>query len=57
MRAMEGKLVFNLPEEQAEFHTAVHAYDWRGVVEDVLEEIRKMLKYGTRSFRDWQEAL
>jgi hypothetical protein len=43
---MKATLTFDLPEEQDLFDTASHASDWRGVVEDMDEQLRKWIKYG-----------
>jgi hypothetical protein len=40
-------LEFNLPEEQYEFRCALNGARWRSVVEDLDNELRSILKYGT----------
>lgn len=42
---MRVTLSFNLPEEQCECDNAVHADDWRGVVEDIIQGLRSARKY------------
>jgi hypothetical protein len=41
----KATITFNLPEEQLEFNDAVHASDWKSVVWDMKQEIRKYWKY------------
>lgn len=42
---MKGILRFDLPEERDEFETAVHAVDWKVAVTDIVDELRRRLKY------------
>lgn len=42
---MKGKIEFTLPEENDEFLTAVHASDYRAIIEDVLSELRQDMRY------------
>ena len=42
---MKATLEFNLPEETTEHQIAVDGPKWRGVVCDVLEELRTDRKY------------
>ena len=42
---MKATLEFNLPEEAEEHQLAVDGLKWRGVVSDVLEELRTDRKY------------
>lgn len=42
---MTATLTFNLPEETSEHQTAIDAYKWRMIVDDVLQNIRQDLKY------------
>ena len=42
---MKATLEFNLPEETTEHQIAVDGPKWRGVVSDVLEELRTDKKY------------
>ena len=42
---MKATLEFNLPEEAEEHQIAVDGPKWRGVVSDVLEELRTDRKY------------
>jgi hypothetical protein len=41
----KATITFNLPEEQSEFNDAVHASDWKSVVWDMKQELRKYWKY------------
>jgi hypothetical protein len=41
----KATITFNLPEEQSEFNDAVHALDWKSVVWDMKQELRKYWKY------------
>lgn len=44
---MTATLTFNLPEETSEHQTAIDAYKWRMIVDDVLANIRQDLKYNS----------
>lgn len=39
---MIASLSFNLPEDQHEFDCTVNGHKWRGTVEDIIHEIRRM---------------
>ncbi len=52
----KATLTFNLPEEQLEYRTAVHASDWKGVVWEVSMFLRNKLKHG-HEFKTADEAL
>ena len=56
---MKGILEFNLPEENDEFQTAVHAGDYRGIIEDILNKTRNDLKHGslTKTTQDYLDKL
>lgn len=41
----KARITFNLPEEQSEFNDAVHASDWKSVVWDMKQELRRYWKY------------
>lgn len=45
-------LKFELPEEQEEFNMALHGSDYRCVIWDTLEEIRKIVKYSSEEHSD-----
>jgi len=38
-------LRFDLPEERDEFETAANAWKWRAAVTDIVNELRRLLKY------------
>lgn len=42
---MTATLTFNLPEETYEHQTAIDAYKWRMIVDDIRQNIRQDLKY------------
>jgi multidrug efflux pump subunit AcrA (membrane-fusion protein) len=42
---MKATLEFNLPEESEEHQLAVHGAQWRAVVSELAEELRRRLKY------------
>jgi hypothetical protein len=42
---MKATLEFTLPEEAEEHQIAVDGLKWRGVVSDILEELRRERKY------------
>jgi hypothetical protein len=42
---MKATLEFTLPEESEEHQLAVDGIKWRGVVSDILEELRRERKY------------
>lgn len=44
---MTATLTFNLPEEAYEHQTAIDAYKWRMIVDDVLANLRQDLKYNS----------
>lgn len=48
---MKAVLEFSLPEEQQEFQTAVDAWKYRAVVEDLVEHLRGRIKHGTMPAR------
>lgn len=41
----QGVITFNLPDEQSDFNDAVHASDWKMVVWDMKQELRRYWKY------------
>jgi hypothetical protein len=41
----QAVLTFNLPEEQSEFNDAVHASDYKMVLWDMKQELRRYWKY------------
>jgi hypothetical protein len=41
----QGVITFNLPEEQSEFNDAVHASDYKMVLWDMKQELRRYWKY------------
>ena len=43
---MKAKLIFNLPEEQAEHYCAIKGADMLNVLWELKTELRSMLKYG-----------
>jgi hypothetical protein len=49
---MKATLEFNLPEEAEEHQIAVDGPKWRGVVSDILEELRRDRKYTELSESD-----
>jgi hypothetical protein len=49
---MKATLEFNLPEESEEHQLAVDGIKWRGVVSDILEELRRDRKYTELSESD-----
>jgi hypothetical protein len=49
---MKATLEFNLPEEAEEHQLAVDGLKWRGVVSDILEELRRDRKYTELSESD-----
>jgi hypothetical protein len=49
---MRATLEFNLPEEAEEHQIAVDGLKWRGVVSDILEELRRDRKYTELSESD-----
>ena len=44
---MKGTLTFNLPAEDDEHRTAIFAYRWRAIVEELDNQMRSCLKYGS----------
>jgi hypothetical protein len=42
---MKATLEFTLPEESEEYQIAVDGMKWRGVVSEILEELRRERKY------------
>lgn len=46
---MKATLVFNLPEEKYEYDAAVKGAEYESIIDSALQEIRKILKYGTPS--------
>jgi hypothetical protein len=49
---MKATLEFTLPEESEEHQLAVDGLKWRGVVSDILEELRRDRKYTELSESD-----
>jgi hypothetical protein len=49
---MKATLEFTLPEESEEHQIAVDGLKWRGVVSDILEELRRERKYTELSESD-----
>lgn len=51
---MKAKLIFNLPDEQAQYDHAVRGWDWRDVVAAIDDHLRSRLKHGelTDAVRD-----
>jgi hypothetical protein len=49
---MKATLEFTLPEESEEHQLAVDGIKWRGVVSDILEELRRERKYTQLSESD-----
>lgn len=43
---MKAILSFNLPADASEFERASHADDWYLAVYDIVDEIRRRVKYG-----------
>ena len=43
----KATIPFTLPEEQVEFHDAVHAGDYKAVLWDLNQKLRGKLKYDT----------
>ena len=43
---MKAILAFNLPDDASEFERASHADDWYLAVYDIVDEIRRRVKYG-----------
>jgi hypothetical protein len=43
----KATITFTLPEEQVEFHDAVHAGDYKAVLWDLNQKLRGKLKYDT----------
>ena len=55
---MKAILTFNLPEDATEFERASHADDWFLSVYDIVDEIRRRVKYGgagdeVEDLREW----
>jgi hypothetical protein len=56
---MKMTLTFDLPEEKYESEMAIHGGEWHGVVFDVANELRRLVKYETNTgddiakFKDW----
>jgi hypothetical protein len=42
---MRGILSFNLPEDREEFEMCQNGWKWNLVVHDILQELRKYIKY------------
>lgn len=55
----KGILEFTLPEEQDEFNTAVHASEYRAIIEDILNKTRNDLKHGslTKATQDYLDKM
>ena len=49
---MKATLEFNLPEERDEHIRAVHAADAWALLDDIDQELRRILKYGSEITRD-----
>lgn len=47
---MKAKIEFDLPEENQDFELAFKANDIHGLVNDLDQELRSYLKYGTLPF-------
>ena len=43
----KATITFTLPEEQPDFHDAVHAGDYKAVLWDLNQKLRGKLKYDT----------
>lgn len=43
---MTSTLTFNLPEDSAEHHAAIHGMAYRLALSEIREQIRQKLKYG-----------
>ena len=43
----KATITFTLPDEQVEFHDAVHAGDYKAVLWDLNQKLRGKLKYDT----------
>lgn len=43
---MKASLTFRLPEEQNEFSNAINGDLWRGVLRELVEELRRHSKHG-----------
>jgi hypothetical protein len=46
---MKVTILFDLPQDQDEFHTAVLAPQYKAALWDILEALRRMLKYDEQS--------
>jgi hypothetical protein len=49
---MKATLEFQLPEEREEHIRAVHAVDAWALLDDIDQELRRILKYGSEITRD-----
>jgi anaerobic ribonucleoside-triphosphate reductase len=45
---MKATLTFNLPEERAEYEAAVNGQKYKDVIDEILQDIRKELKYNDK---------
>jgi hypothetical protein len=52
---MKATLEFNLPEERMEHICAVKGVDAISVLDDLLNEIRSLLKYDSGEFSEWRD--
>lgn len=41
----KATITFNIPEEQTDFHDAVHASDYKAVIWDLDQKLRSKIKY------------
>lgn len=52
---MKAFLEFNLPEEEPEHLAAVKSVDSILLIDDLLNEIRDFLRYGSGEFQEWKD--
>jgi hypothetical protein len=52
---MKAILEFDLPEERVEHISAVKGMDAILVIDDLLNEIRSYLRYGSGEFKEWRD--
>jgi hypothetical protein len=45
---MKGTLEYNLPEERFDFEIATKAMDYRNVIEELIEWLRREIKYNEK---------
>lgn len=53
---MKAVLEFSIPEEAEAHMDAVKGTDWRCAYQDIIEQVRRYMKYG-HSFKNADEAL